>query len=192
MPFTPYHLGPPALILGTAIWLKYDNRSLSEFWESTKIYWLAIFVGSVSPDIQGMISIFFNPDIKLHGFSHTIVGSVVYALAFGLFYLIVKSYLLSIDTNQYWYNKFHIDLRSTSVMKMTLVNWLSILILHLLPDVFIYTDMQIFWPFSDVNYGTVSDYQVMASFMGAMFIIGVILLVIRYVKYNNSVNPLYR
>ena len=163
---------------------------MDEFWENTRIFWLLIFTGSVLPDLQGFYSLFFNPSVKLHGFSHTIVGSLAYALGVTILFELFKFLMLSYNTKNHWLNKYKLNFFTSSIPKVFITIWLSIVLLHLLPDVFIYNDMQIFWPLSTVSYGVMSTYSTVASLLTYCFLIGATLLIFKYFRLQTSKNLL--
>ena len=188
MPFTPYHLGGPVLMLGIAL-LRFKGE-MDDFWERSRIYWLLIFTGSVIPDLQGFYSIFFDQSVKLHGFSHTLVGSIAYAAIITILFQLFKYIMLSYNTKNYYLDKYKLNFYTSSIPRVFIAIWISILLLHLLPDVVIYEDMQIFWPFSEVSYGNRANYSAVASFLAYCFAIGTVLLVFKYFRLQTSKNLL--
>lgn len=188
MPFTLYHLGGPVLLLGISVW-KFKG-GMDDFWENTRVFWLLIFTGSVIPDLQGFYSVFFDSSVKLHGFSHTLVGSLVYAIGVTILFEMFKFIMLSYDTKNHWLDKYKLNFFTSSIPRVFITVWLSILFLHLLPDVFIYNDMQIFWPLSTVTYGELSTYSTVASLLAYCFVIGAVLLIFKYFRLLTSKNLL--
>jgi hypothetical protein len=180
MPFTPFHLGGPVLLLGITVWLSRGN--MDDFWKNTGIYWVLIFLGSVIPDVQGFYSVFFDRSVELHGFSHTIVGSLVYAVVLTLIFQLIKLIMLHYNTKEYWLNKYRLNFYTSSITIVFFVLCFSIIALHLIPDVFIYDDMQMLWPFSTVSIGVMSNYSIVAFYLAIAFLIGATLLLLKLIK----------
>jgi membrane-bound metal-dependent hydrolase YbcI (DUF457 family) len=125
VPFTPFHLGP-ASILALAL-LRYA-------------YLPAILLGSIAPDIQPLIIIFFNQTGTLHGpLLHSFLGStILLALPLTAIVFILKKPLQTITS--------FLKLNQKPTLKTILIGTLIGLCSHILLDTPLYTDIQPFYP----------------------------------------------
>jgi membrane-bound metal-dependent hydrolase YbcI (DUF457 family) len=126
---------------------------------------LAVLWSAVIPDLQGIYSVFIDSSVPLHGFSHTLPGSVVYAL-------------LSIPVFVMVFRMIEVPITARLVGRTALVLLLGILLFHIIPDMFIWSDMRPLWPLSDVSYGLESRYRDISNWMGLSFLVGSILLIV--------------
>ncbi|KKL03593.1 hypothetical protein LCGC14_2624620 [marine sediment metagenome] len=130
---------------------------------------LLLYIGCVIPDLQGVYSIFIDRSVALHGFSHTLVGALVYTLImWGALFLI--KYTPSTEYLEFQPAKHFILLL------------LAIVIFHFLPDIFIWADMNIFWPFGSYSPGEVENYGVVAQVLFLSGVTGVGVWGIGYLK----------
>ncbi len=143
MPFTPFHLALPFAIYTFLTIINKFTRSTN----ISKYSVFSLFFGSVAPDIQGFISIFFNDNISLHGFSHTILGGFTYSLIYGALLLSIRKYL---------------DIR---IQKQMVIIFFSIIFFHIVPDSFIYPEMQVFWPIKTGSIGNHNNYSVVTDIL---------------------------
>lgn len=148
MPFTLFHLGPVTLFFS----LIYVINSEKEYWVKNYPLFLSITVGSVIPDVQGFFHLFFDRNIPIHGISHTIIGavgiSIIYSLLLSLTLILGKTIfptiLLLNDENL---NNYRI-----LIMKLFIFCLIGIIIFHILPDITMHYDIEIFWPISDLKF----------------------------------------
>ena len=188
MPFTIFHLGPPFLLAS----LVYLFNPRPQYWKRNIIPWLSIICGAVIPDLQGFMSIFFDSSLPLHGFSHTIVGAFTYSIIFSSVITFMYISFARMDTEltlSIYGNQ--IDRKIIFRIFGQAAFWctISILFFHLLPDMIMHSDIEIFWPISDFTlvdpeyseihgeYRTtnltklrlVTDFFIFAGFIGAVF-----------------------
>ncbi len=163
MPFTPLHLSLPLFIYAITNTTKQHNKI-------NKITWLSITIGSIAPDIQAFLSL-FTPKIKMHGFSHTIIGAVTYSL---VYYAILLIFLKKRPIN------------NLNPEKQALLFLLSIIFFHLLPDAIIYSDMHVFWPISNKSYASPQNYYYVSKVL--IFIALFSLIVIILTKSIEKIN----
>lgn len=167
MPFTIFHLGPMFLFLTIIHLLKPQIK----FWRENIIPIISLCLGTVIPDLQGFYSLFIDRKIPLHGFSHTLIGSIIYSFGFaailgGIIYIITNYNLLELKKELTNFKQFKI--------KNLLLNsffwcFIGITIFHLLPDMVMHSDIAIFWPISDIRFaepyydGTPTDLSVLIN-----------------------------
>ncbi len=191
MPFTIFHLGGPIFLAS----LVYLFKPQIEIWRKNILVWISIFLGSILPDLQGAASIFIDPSIQLHGFSHTVIGAITYSLGFG--FITTCSYLFFVKINSnitmpIYGNKEDLHTLFRIYFQTSLLCATSIIIFHLLPDSMIYPEIKLFWPISDYsvinpensedhwsNPSLVTRYRTVARILSIAGFIGIILFFIR-------------
>lgn len=127
MPFTPFHLGP-ASVLALAL-LRYT-------------YLPALLLGSIAPDIQPFIIIFFNQPGTLHGpITHSFIGStILLALPLTAILFILRKPLQTITSTL----KLNQEPTLQSILTGSIIGVYS----HILLDAYLYPEMQPFYPFT--------------------------------------------
>jgi len=126
VPFTPFHLGP-ASILALAL-LRYVSLP-------------ALLLGSIAPDIQPLIILFFNLPGTLHGPPlHTFIGATL-LLAPPITILI---FILRKPLDNLLLSPLKLDQRQSlpNILAGALIGTYS----HILLDAYLYTDIQPFYP----------------------------------------------
>lgn len=156
MPLTPFHIGPPVLLL-SVIYLKEGHKIVKPKY---LIWLIGCSIGALIPDLQGFYSIFFNRDVSLHGFSHTLLGAFLYS---GLGLVLLWSIFMVAF-------RYRIDL-----VQGYFAIFLGILLFHLLPDMLIWSDMNIFWPFFNYSPGIESRYGLVTIILIFQFVLGFVL-----------------
>ena len=102
---------------------------------------------------------------SLHGFSHTILGSVVYGIFFSL--------LQQLFHKVYLQNKLKPTL-------LTIIWFLSIILFHIIPDMLIYPDLLPFFPISSINFGHLQNYLLIARILSYFWLVGLGLNILAY------------
>ncbi|MCY3413900.1 MAG: metal-dependent hydrolase [Candidatus Heimdallarchaeota archaeon] len=149
MPFTPLHWGPVFLV-----WAFFTRKGVK-----TELKWAALSLGAVAPDIQGIYAIFFNPEVPLHGFSHTIIGALCYSMIF--------------SGAIFFFSRF----KSIRNFKPLIIHFfIGVIFFHLFLDMLIYPDMHIFWPVTEIN-TVISNYSTVALLCVVCGVVGSILLI---------------
>ena len=159
MPFTPYHLSLPLILYAI-----YRLVKLLVDFEVPTISWLTITAGSVIADTQGIFYLLTRIG-SLHGFSHTLVGAMVYSLIYSMV-------LVFIDKLEM------VELRLRPIKIQLFILFFSINLFHIIPDMLIYSGLHIFWPFADNSYGDISRYSIIAGIMANIFLVAVLLLML--------------
>lgn len=162
MPFTPIHLALPIFLYGV-----YSLIKLIVDIDINLMAWLTITAGSIIPDVQGIFYLITGIG-SLHGFSHTIVGAFVYNLIYGIGLVIIDR--LNI-----------LKLEIKPVKNQIIIIFFSIIFLHLVPDMFIYPEMQIFWPVLDISFGVYDNMSRVVSILVDLFLAGLIMLIFAYI-----------
>jgi len=165
VPFTPFHFGPVLLVHGIVSllriqWIREPRNRLSI---------LLLYVGSVIPDLQGLYSILFDSSVEFHGFSHTLVGALVYTT-------IICSVLSFIK-----YSPITEYLEFQPAKHFTLLI-LAIIAFHFLPDILIWPDMNILWPVGNYIPGEVGNYAVVAQILFISGLSGATMFGISFLK----------
>ena len=133
MPFTPFHWGLP-LLIGEQIQKGNKQKSIS-----TRIRLFTLLASSF-PDVEGLIYIislyyplFSFHQVKIHGPLHSFAGSII---------LGVLTIILA-----YFYTK----LFNAPGIKPSeaLFYFFTPLVFHIIPDLLMYSDMPLFWPFNE-------------------------------------------
>ncbi|MHA1450242.1 MAG: metal-dependent hydrolase [Candidatus Hodarchaeales archaeon] len=159
MPFTPFHFGISICIY--ALLPLFDP--------------LALLIGSVIPDIEGITAMFILPDLglPLHGPLHSFTGAIILGVITGLL-----SFLL-LNTGV---NLFKDRIEYTPRLKISLVSALVGTISHILLDAPLYPEMDLLYPVSgNVLHGIVpSPVPFLICIIG--FFIGFSVLMIRFVR----------
>jgi len=143
MPFTPLHFGLNASI--GIILKKYISIPMC-------------ILANVIIDIQPLLVIFFDFDLELHGFSHTLLGGTILMLPISIVLgvIIKKVYRKNIAIGSY------------------ILGGEVGVILHILLDSFMHKDVKLFWPFSDISFANDN----MIKLVNPICIIGYILMII--------------
>lgn len=63
-----------------------------------RLKWFSLLCGSVIADFQGIYTILVDPSIKVHGFSHTLLGSILYNSLFTLAVWVIMNIILSLKS----------------------------------------------------------------------------------------------
>lgn len=125
MPFTPFHLGP-ASILALAL-LRYVSLP-------------ALLLGSIAPDIQPLIILFFNLPSTLHGpILHSFIGATLLLAP----PLTALTFILRKPINNIL---SPLKLNQTQTFPRILAGALIGIYSHILLDAYLYTDIQPFYP----------------------------------------------
>lgn len=165
VPFTPIHLALPIFLYGM-----YSLIKLRIDIDIDLMAWLTITAGSIIPDVQGIFYLITGIG-SLHGFSHTIVGAFVYSLIYGIGLVIIDRLKI-------------LNLKIKPVKNQILIIFFSIIFLHLVPDMFIYPEMQIFWPVLDSSFGVYSNMSSVVGILLDLFLAGLIMLFLAYIVEN--------
>jgi membrane-bound metal-dependent hydrolase YbcI (DUF457 family) len=124
VPFTPFHLGP-ASVLALAL-LRYA-------------YLPALLLGSIAPDIQPFIIIFFNQPGTLHGpLLHSFLGSTLLALPLTAVIFILKKPIQTTTT--------FLKLNQKPTIPTILIGSLIGVYSHIILDATLYPEMQPLYP----------------------------------------------
>ncbi|MFZ2958377.1 MAG: hydrolase [Candidatus Ozemobacteraceae bacterium] len=126
MPFTPYHIGPHAVV----------GFALQKFID------VPIFItANVAVDLEPLFVLFFKPDYPLHGYFHSFLFGSFVGLAWGL--IAIK---FSSDFSPF-IKKLHLNYSSHPI-KIAVSGILGVW-LHILFDSAIYQDIRPFFPYSN-------------------------------------------
>ena len=162
MPFTPFHWGISIFIQGILIFL--DP--------------LALFIGSIIPDIEGITALFIFPGrgLPLHGPLHSFPGAFFLGLLTGISSWFCFRYFLPQVVAKFQLN-FSLPEYS---LKCSLLSAFLGTFSHIILDAPIYNDMDIWYPLGVGNplYEIVPSTLVYSSCIFG-FIIGSIILIIR-------------
>ncbi|MFV2016428.1 MAG: hypothetical protein ACC656_13435, partial [Candidatus Heimdallarchaeota archaeon] len=129
------------------------------------------YIGSVIPDLQGLYSRLFDSSVKLHGFSHTLVGALVYTTII----CSVVSFIKYSTISEY--------LEFQPAKHFTLLI-LAIIAFHFLPDIQIWPDMNILWPVGSFSPGEVGNYAVVVQVLFISGLSGATMFGIIFLKSN--------
>ena len=162
MPFTPFHWGISIFIQGILIFL--DP--------------LALFIGSVIPDIEGITALFILPGrgLPLHGPLHSFLGAFFLTLLTGISSWLCFRYVLPQIVLKFQLN-FSLPEYS---LKCSLLSAFLGTFSHIILDAPLYSDMDLWYPLGVGNplYEIVPS-ALVYSLCGLGFIIGSIILIIR-------------
>ncbi len=166
MPFTPFHWGISLLIQSIFIFLNP----------------LALFLGSVISDIEGVISLYIFPsaELPIHSFLHSIIGGIIIAFIVGLISWVSFSRVLTdFDKKcklKYFFKKY--SLRNSILS--SLLGTQS----HIILDAFLYNEMNLFYPISYGNplYGIAQEKMIYLICI-ISFIAGSIILILRFSNF---------
>ncbi|HKZ94751.1 MAG TPA: DUF4184 family protein [Candidatus Bathyarchaeia archaeon] len=123
MPFTPFHLGPASILALTLL---------------SYVYLPALLLGSIAPDIEPMIILYFNLPYPLHGFLHTLIGGTLLALLLTTLTFILRKPIENIMSL--------LKLSQKQSFQRILAGALIGIYSHILLDAYLYTDIQPFYP----------------------------------------------
>lgn len=167
MPFTPFHWGISILIQSLLLIL--DP--------------VALFVGSVIPDIEGITAWFILPgmDLPLHGPLHSFTGAIFLAFITGIGSWFSLKYVFPLVLE-----KFHIDL-PISIPRYSL--WCSLLsaflgtFSHVILDAFLYDEIDLLYPLGVGNpwNGMISNNLVYLTCVLSFFL-GISILTFRFYR----------
>jgi len=166
LPFTPLHFGPALLLF--SLFLALDP--------------LALFLGSVAVDSEGVLGLFFeknlllqdcSPSCILHGPLHSLVGGTAVASLLAIA-LIHASKKIPEKARRFL---------KTKNEKTILASSLAGVYSHLLLDSFIYPEMNLAWPFSYWNpfLGSIGSFE-LYWFCAISFLFGALLLLFRKMR----------
>ncbi|OIQ05894.1 MAG: hypothetical protein AUK59_02060 [Candidatus Altarchaeum sp. CG2_30_32_3053] len=122
MPLTPFHLGV-GLAVGMLLF-RYINLP-------------AILLASVIVDAEP-IYCYFIGNCQLHGFSHTVIGGTLFAIAVIVIIFTLRTHLIKIS-------KIFIAEQNYSLKSIAFASFVGVYA-HLLLDSFMHSDMNPFWP----------------------------------------------
>ena len=174
MPFTQFHWGPALLLF--SLFASLDP--------------LALAIGSVAIDIEGILVLFFSRDIflhdcsttacQLHGPLHSIIGGTLAALLLAMAIILAS-------------RKIPEKLRKSLLLKNEKTILLSSLLgvyVHIFLDAFLYPEMSLAWPFANWNpfFGAIGSFEIY-GFCAAAFLAGAALLLLRKIKKQASISP---
>lgn len=150
MPFTLFHLGPPVLLVAL-IYLVKDSK---EVWKRNMLLFISLFFASVIPDLQGFLHLYFDRNIPIHGFSHTLIGSIVYSVVYSALFTLLIIFLRKKFLQVYNYLSTYITFPSDAglVSRAFFFCFASINIFHIFPDITMHYDIQFFYPFSNFTF----------------------------------------
>lgn len=163
MPFTPFHWGVSILI-----------QSILMFLDP-----IALFLGSVIPDIEGITALFIlpNQNLPLHGPLHSITGAILLGSLLSLFSWIMYSkinisfYLSKIIAREFPPYSFRVSLLSS---------WFGTLS-HIILDSILYPEMDLLYP---SGFGNPFVYLLPGTwvyiFCVLCFILGIGILILRF------------
>ncbi|MFH0818363.1 MAG: hypothetical protein V1909_07065 [Candidatus Micrarchaeota archaeon] len=168
MPFTLFHFGPALLIL-----------SLSLFLDP-----LALFLGSITVDFEGILGLFFGHDVffqncgsscNLHGPLHSLLGGTIVAVLLAITIIIVSKRIPK-------------KLRGSLLLKNEKIILASSFLgvySHLFLDSFLYPEMNLAWPLGYWNplFGAIGSFEIY-SFCALAFVLGAGLMLVRKLKKN--------
>ncbi len=170
MPFTPFHWGLSLLIQACFMFL--DP--------------LALFIGSIIPDIEGITALFLFPELNLplHGSFHSFFGAFLLGILVGVGSWFWFSYLLP-----YMIERFKIELSfllPTFSLRCSLISGFIGTFSHILLDSFLYEDMNPWYPMT--NIGNPLLYMIESSVIYAFcilcFLVGIFVISIRMLLYK--------
>ena len=165
-PFTPIHWGLTLLIQAILIFL--DP--------------VALFAGSVIPDIEG-ICYFLFPDSgwQLHGFMHSLIGALVLGITVGIGSFVIHKIIRRIDFKIDNPTPFQLPRYSLPICLLSaFVGTFS----HVILDAFLYEDQQLCYLLPIENpFLNLLSWEVVYFLCIVCFIIGAVILVGRYRKY---------
>ncbi len=173
LPFTPFHWGISILIQSLLIFL--DP--------------LALFIGSIAPDIEGITALFILPgmELPLHGPLHSFTGAIFLGIITGIFSWLCFKYVFPLLVDQ-----FHLDLPFTiptysfrCSLSSALIGTLS----HIILDAPLYNEMDLLYPLGIGNpwYNIVpSGVPYLLCILG--FFLGAIILIIRLILMKDNEN----
>lgn len=123
MPFTPFHLGPAA-VLGL-LFNRYINLT-------------TFLVASIIIDIEPFVVSFFNLDYPLHGFLHSFLGGGVVAILLSLITITLSNEIQELTS--------FLRIKQNFSKKAIWIASFSGIYLHILFDAPLYTDIKPFYP----------------------------------------------
>ena len=164
IPFTPFHLGVSILFI--AIFPFLDP--------------IALFVGSIIPDIEGISAIFLFPEsnLPLHGPFHSFTGSII----LGTIIAIGSWGLNKILANKSFNSPLAFIFRPYSFSQSLLSSFLGTFS-HILLDAIIYPEMDLLYPlgFGNPLYG-IFPFSFPYLFCVGAFFLGLIIICIKLLK----------
>ena len=170
MPFTPFHWGLSFLIQACFLFL--DP--------------LALFIGSVIPDIEGITANFIFPELNLplHGPFHSFLGAFLLGIPVGVGSWICFTYLIP-----FIIDSFHIKISfslPTFSLKCSLISSFIGTFSHIILDAFIYEDMNSWYPLTSVDNILLYafDSSAIYAFCILCFIAGILIFSIRMLLYK--------
>jgi len=97
----------------------------------------ALLLGSIAPDIEPMIILYFNLPYTLHGFLHTLIGGTLLALPLTALTFALRKPIEHITSP--------LKLNQKQTLPRTLTGTLIGTYSHNLPDAYLYTDIKPFY-----------------------------------------------
>lgn len=137
MPFTPFHWGFSLII--QAVFLFLDP--------------IALFIGSVIIDIEGVTALFIFPGLPLHGPLHSFTGAILLGFITGLCSRGFNNYISSKLLDFFEMKSFKFRYKMRVSLFSALIGTFS----HIFLDAPLYYEMEPFYPFIEGNpfYGIV-------------------------------------
>ena len=170
MPFTPFHWGISILI-----------QSLLLFLDP-----LALFIGSIGPDIEGITAFFILPGmgLPLHGPLHSFTGAVLLGLITGISSWLSFKYIFPLIIDQLQLNlPFSVPKYS---LRCSLLSAFIGTFSHIILDAPLYDEMDLLYPLGIGNpwYGIISSIMVYLICVLSFFL-GISILTFRF--YRRSI-----
>ncbi len=172
MPFTPFHWGFSLLVQASFLFL--DP--------------LALFIGSIIPDIEGITSLFLFPDLglPLHGPFHSLAGAFILGSLVGfcswiwyIHFLPRMFKILGIKTS------FPLPVYS---LKISLLSSFIGTFSHVLLDAPLYSDMNLWYPVTTLENPLLYTIEsgVIYLFCSICLIVGFVILIFRINQFYNK------
>jgi membrane-bound metal-dependent hydrolase YbcI (DUF457 family) len=158
VPFTPYHLGPSAVIGMGAV----------------KLFHLpALLIGSVIVDIEPFTVLVFDLDYPLHGFFHTFLGGTIAALLVAVILYFLRKPI----------DRFMVRIKLEQKSGFWFILWSAMfgMATHIFLDSIFHLDIHPFYPFArNPFYGLLSR-GVVLGLCSVSFLVAVVIYLIRFV-----------
>jgi hypothetical protein len=154
MPFTPFHFSPSACIA-------LSNKK--------KLNILIFIFANVIIDIEPLLVIIFKLNYPLHGYAHTFLGASLIGLVYGI--ITYKNKIIFEKILRF------LKLPYNYTLKQYILSGISGTIFHIIFDMFLYKDIQPFYPLkANPFYGIIST-SLMYKFCTLLFIPTIILYI---------------
>jgi membrane-bound metal-dependent hydrolase YbcI (DUF457 family) len=147
---------------------------------------LALFIGSIIPDIEGITALFILPDLNLplHGTFHSFLGAFLLSILVGVGSWICFTYLLPFIVETL--NIKLSFLLPTFSLRCSLISSFIGTFSHIILDAFLYEDMNPWYPMTSVENPLLYavDSGVIYLFCILCFITGIFIISIRMLMYK--------